>query len=286
MPRCSDRFLVSPLRGRWLLCSRMRTGSILARLSCSVESSRQLRPLGFSSWCSFRPEFFPQWLDESHVTMLRLNRLPREQSEIIISDVAGHKELPHELHEQIIRKADGVPLFAEELTKTVLESGLLHDTGERYVTVGPLRPLAIPTTLLGSLTARLDQAWSDQRDRADWRCYRSRILLPPARRCRPGVWPLARHRACAPCCLRVDLRPRRTTGFNLYLQACAGSGCGLRHYDPEQAPTPSQSHCRCPHGGVPRDRRNAARVDGSSPGASGAHRESHRVFAKGWAPRD
>src|SRR5262249_2625157 len=109
---------------------------------------------------SFRPEFFPQWLDESHVTMLRLDRLPREQSEAIISDVAGHKELPHELHEQIIRKSDGMPLFAEELTKTVLESGLLQDTGERYVTVSAVPSLAIPTTLLGSLTARLDRLGS------------------------------------------------------------------------------------------------------------------------------
>jgi predicted ATPase len=106
---------------------------------------------------SFRPEFFPQWLDRSHVTMLRLNRLPREQTEAIVLDVAGHKELPLELHEQIIRKADGVPLFAEELTKSLLESKRLQDTGERYVTVGPPLPLAIPTTLLGSLTARLDR---------------------------------------------------------------------------------------------------------------------------------
>ena len=72
-------------------------------------------------------------------------------------DVAGHKQLPHELHEQIIRKADGVPLFVEELTKTVLESGLLQDTGERYVAAGAIPALAIPTTLLGSLTARLDR---------------------------------------------------------------------------------------------------------------------------------
>src|SRR5262245_44886721 len=106
---------------------------------------------------SFRPEFFPQWLDWSHVTMLHLNRLPREQSGAIIFDVAGQKELPHDLHEQIIRKADGIPLFAEELTKTVLESGLLQDTGQRFVTVGAVPSLAIPTTLLGSLTARLDR---------------------------------------------------------------------------------------------------------------------------------
>lgn len=106
---------------------------------------------------SFRPEFFPQWLDQSHVTMLRLDRLPREQTEAIVSEVAGRKALPTELHEQIIRKADGVPLFAEELTKSLLESGRLEDAGERYVTVGSPLPLAIPTTLLGSLTARLDR---------------------------------------------------------------------------------------------------------------------------------
>jgi DNA-binding response OmpR family regulator/class 3 adenylate cyclase/predicted ATPase len=106
---------------------------------------------------SFRPEFFPQWLDEPHVTMLRLDRLRRDQTEAIILDVAGQKALPPELAVQIIGKTDGVPLFVEELTKSVLESGLLHDAGDRLVTAGPLPPLAIPATLLGSLTARLDR---------------------------------------------------------------------------------------------------------------------------------
>lgn len=106
---------------------------------------------------SFRPEFFPQWLDEPHVTMLRLDRLGREQTEAIVFNVAGHKTLPREVVGQIISKTDGVPLFVEELTKSVLESGLLHDTGEQLVSDRPLPPLAIPATLLGSLTARLDR---------------------------------------------------------------------------------------------------------------------------------
>ena len=106
---------------------------------------------------SFRPEFFPQWLDEPHVTMLRLDRLGREQTEAMIFDVAGRKALPAEVQAQIISKTDGVPLFVEELTKSVLESGLLQDGGDRLVRVRPLPPLAIPTTLLGSLTARLDR---------------------------------------------------------------------------------------------------------------------------------
>lgn len=106
---------------------------------------------------SFRPEFFPHWLECSHVTMLRLNRLAREQTAEIIADVAGHKALPSEVYEQIITKSDGVPLFAEELTKAALESGLLQDAGSKYVTVGQPASLSVPTTLLGSLTARLDR---------------------------------------------------------------------------------------------------------------------------------
>jgi predicted ATPase/DNA-binding response OmpR family regulator/class 3 adenylate cyclase len=106
---------------------------------------------------SFRPEFFPQWLDEPHVTMLRLDRLGREQTEAIIFDVAGQKALPYEVSAQIISKTDGVPLFVEELTKSVLESGLLKDKGGRHVADRLVPQLAIPTTLLGSLTARLDR---------------------------------------------------------------------------------------------------------------------------------
>jgi predicted ATPase len=105
---------------------------------------------------SFRPEFVPPWLDQAHVTMMRLDRLGREQTEAIILDVAGQKALPAEIAAQIIGKTDGVPLFVEELTKSVLESGMLQDAGDRLVTAGPLPSLAIPTTLLGSLTARLD----------------------------------------------------------------------------------------------------------------------------------
>jgi DNA-binding response OmpR family regulator/class 3 adenylate cyclase len=127
------------------------TLEVLSRCIGSIKTARVF------VLCSFRPEFFPHWLDESHVTMLRLDRLPREQTRVLISDVAGGKELPRELYEQIMSKADGVPLFAEELTKTVLESGLLQDAGDQYVAVDPLPSLVIPATLLGSLTARLDR---------------------------------------------------------------------------------------------------------------------------------
>jgi class 3 adenylate cyclase/DNA-binding response OmpR family regulator/predicted ATPase len=106
---------------------------------------------------SFRPEFFPSWVNESHVTMLRLNRLSREETGIIISDLAGDNGLPCELHEQITRKADGVPLFAEELTKGVLASWQPQQAGALYHAADPALPVAIPMTLLDSLTARLDK---------------------------------------------------------------------------------------------------------------------------------
>ena len=90
--------------------------------------------------------------------MLSLDRLGRDGSRAIISRVTGGKELPREIQEQIVSKTDGVPLFVEELTMSVLESGLVKDAGCRYVAaVDSLPAFAIPATLLGSLTARLDR---------------------------------------------------------------------------------------------------------------------------------
>jgi predicted ATPase len=75
----------------------------------------------------------------------------------MVEGVAGGKQLPPEVRQQIVSKTDGVPLFVEELTKTVLESGLLEIQGEHYALRGPLPPLAIPATLHDSLMARLDR---------------------------------------------------------------------------------------------------------------------------------
>jgi predicted ATPase/class 3 adenylate cyclase len=106
---------------------------------------------------TFRPEFFPPWLDQPHVKMLRLERLGRRQVEAMIADITGGKKLPAEVFEQIVNKTDGVPLFVEELTKAVLESGLLKDAGDRYVNEDSLPVRAVPTTLHDSLMARLDR---------------------------------------------------------------------------------------------------------------------------------
>ncbi len=75
----------------------------------------------------------------------------------MIERVTGGKALPDDVLDQIVAKTDGVPLFVEELTKTVLESDLLKDTGDHYVLSGPLPSLAIPASLQDSLMARLDR---------------------------------------------------------------------------------------------------------------------------------
>ena len=106
---------------------------------------------------TFRPDFSPPWTGRSHLTQVTLPRLPRRQAAEMTGRVAHGKALPPEVVEQVVAKTDGVPLFVEELTKMVLESGLLQERAERYELTGPLPPLAIPTTLHDSLMARLDR---------------------------------------------------------------------------------------------------------------------------------
>jgi predicted ATPase/class 3 adenylate cyclase len=106
---------------------------------------------------TFRPEFAPRWTGHGHVTALFLSRLGRRQGAAVVDRITGGKPLPQEVLDQILAKTDGVPLFVEELTKAVLESGLLEDRGSHYALTGPLPPLAIPTTLQDSLMARLDR---------------------------------------------------------------------------------------------------------------------------------
>jgi predicted ATPase len=106
---------------------------------------------------TFRSDFSPSWTGRSHLTQVILHRLTRHQVAEMIGRIAHGKVLPAEVVEQIVAKTDGVPLFVEELTKMVLESGLLQERAERYELTGPLPPLAIPATLHDSLMARLDR---------------------------------------------------------------------------------------------------------------------------------
>ena len=106
---------------------------------------------------TFRPEFVPPWTGQAHVTSLLLERLSRRQGAKMVARLTEGRALPTAIFEQIVVRTDGVPLFVEELTKMVLESGLLRDQGDHYELAGPLPPLAIPATLQDSLMARLDR---------------------------------------------------------------------------------------------------------------------------------
>ena len=87
-----------------------------------------------------RPEFQPPWTPRSYVTPLALSRLPRHQVEAMVLGVTGGKALPAEVVQQIVAKTDGIPLFVEELVKTILDAGLVREEAERYVLRAPLPP--------------------------------------------------------------------------------------------------------------------------------------------------
>jgi class 3 adenylate cyclase/predicted ATPase len=106
---------------------------------------------------TFRPEFQPPWTGQPQVTTLVLNRLDRHDRTALVEHIASGKALPHEVVDQIGDRTDGVPLFVEELTKSILESGVLREEADRYVVDRALPPLAIPTSLHDSLMARLDR---------------------------------------------------------------------------------------------------------------------------------
>jgi len=106
---------------------------------------------------TFRPEFVSHWIGRPHVTLLSLTRLlPRQQADVIMH-ITGGKPLPKDITNQIVERTDGVPLFIEELTKTVIESGLLANAGDHYATIRPIGSFAVPTSLQASLLARLDR---------------------------------------------------------------------------------------------------------------------------------
>ena len=106
---------------------------------------------------TFRPEFIPPWPTRSHMTPITLNRLEAPDIEAIVTRLASGKALPAEVVQHIVEKTDGVPLYAEELTKAILGSGLLREETDRYDLTGPLSSVAIPATLQESLAARLDR---------------------------------------------------------------------------------------------------------------------------------
>jgi class 3 adenylate cyclase/tetratricopeptide (TPR) repeat protein len=117
----------------------------------------RIRGLPILALITFRPEFEPPWTGLANVRLLRLDRLDRQDTRALVEQVTVGRQLPGEMMRQIIERTDGIPLFIEELTKTILESGLLVEDAGRFRLDRPLPPLAIPATLQDSLMARLDR---------------------------------------------------------------------------------------------------------------------------------
>ena len=121
----------------------------------------RLEPLPVLLVITHRPVYVPPW-KQPHVSHLALERLARTESAGMVNTITNGKPLPPEVFQQIVERTDGVPLFVEELTKSVLESDWLRDAGDHYELARALPALAIPTSLQASLVARLDRLASER----------------------------------------------------------------------------------------------------------------------------
>jgi class 3 adenylate cyclase len=132
---------------------------------------------------TFRPEFAPPWVGRSHVTMLILNRLPPRQRAEMIAHVTSGKVLPKDVADQIVDRTDGVPLFIAELTKSVIESGIVAETGDRYTLTGRVTPPGDPDEPPRFASGAARPSGTDARGGADWRSAWA-FVLARAHRCR------------------------------------------------------------------------------------------------------
>jgi DNA-binding winged helix-turn-helix (wHTH) protein/predicted ATPase len=106
---------------------------------------------------TFRPEFKPPWAIGRHVSTMLLGRLGRDESRALVTGVTKQMALPQDILEQILDRTDGIPLYIEELSKSVIESGLVRLGHDRFELAGTLNPQVIPSTLHASLLTRLDR---------------------------------------------------------------------------------------------------------------------------------
>ena len=110
-----------------------------------------------------RPEFNAPWLAHPDVTLQELGGLDVQGAEALVRQALAGKTLPPAVLQQIVQRADGVPLFIEETTRAIIESNVLHDAGDRYELAGPAPPSLVPVTLQDALMARVDRLESAKR---------------------------------------------------------------------------------------------------------------------------
>jgi class 3 adenylate cyclase/predicted ATPase len=106
---------------------------------------------------TFRPEFLPPWTGLAHVASLSLSRLAQREAAMLVAGIIGGNSLPHVILDRIVERTDGIPLFIEELTKDLIEGGLLRNKSNGSAPAELPAAFAIPTNLQDSLMARLDR---------------------------------------------------------------------------------------------------------------------------------
>ena len=126
--------------------------STLEMLDRTVKRIESLRVLFV---VTFRAEFEPTWIGQSHVTTLTINRLTRREVDGMIDNLAGEQPIPTNIRQDIVERSDGIPLFVEEVTKAVLEAG--NQNGPDHTTIVPSSNFEVPATLQALLMARLDR---------------------------------------------------------------------------------------------------------------------------------
>jgi len=140
-----------------------------------------MRPLPILLVMTFRPELSAPWIGRDHVAVIPLNRLERDQAAKMIDRMTSGRKLPADVLDQIVEKTDGIPLFVEELTKSVLESGLVREENGAYVLDTALTSLAIPLDLARLIDGAAGSPVADQGDRPDRGGDRTRVLPGAAR---------------------------------------------------------------------------------------------------------
>ena len=212
---------------------------------------------------TFRPEFTPPWSPRSYFTQLTLNRLGRPYVEAMVEKVTSGKSLPVEIVQQIVTKTDGVPLFVEELTKMVLESGLVREEDGRYVGAhggAPISSLAIPSTLQDSLMARLDRL-APVREIAQMGAVLGREFSYELLQAVSSIDEALLQQGLTQL-VEAELVYQRglaTTG-DLSVQACPHSGHRVSIIAEEQAPAVASADCPSIGRPISRDSRNSTRV--------------------------
>ena len=154
-PQKKERTLEALIRQLESLGRRRPVGMIFEDAHWIDPTSRELldltiervRGLPVLLIVTFRPEFLPSWIGQPHVRVLALNRLDRRDRTALVTQIAGGKALPDEVVAHIVERTDGVPLFVEELTKSVLESELLREEGGHHVLDGPFAAARDPDEL-------------------------------------------------------------------------------------------------------------------------------------------